>query len=142
MFVGVCYLLFDVLEAWVDPDVSRLSTEGGGAVGLGKRPLVSRLVKAAFVESAVAPTGANNVMAIGTARGVVSKQDAYKWMHQQMNVTIATGCLSMRGPCHIISHCGDAGRVGKPALDLFFSTAWVEELGRAIEYAPAVSRHV
>ena len=121
-------------------DLTRISTTGV-ATGSCKRARVSEHIKTALLDQAATGRGAQP-LAVATAKGSVTKQDCGRWLGELMNVQIASATMAMRGPKGVISHVGDAGRVGKPALDLFLATAWVEDLGASIEYAPAVSREI
>jgi hypothetical protein len=71
------------------------------------------------------------------ARGDISRFDVVRMLRTELNAVRATGLFSFTQP-HIYSHSGDAARIGKPALDLYFSTVWDHRAKFSFEYPPAV----
>ena len=115
----------------------------GGDLALRGRSRSSRVdphVRVMAVDSARAAEAMPgcDVSAMLLARGETSHKRMFEWMHSEMQAYRASGMLHFQVP-HIISHCGDAARVGKPAQELYFGTCWDHQNYVSYEFAPAVS---
>ena len=82
-----------------------------------------------------------NAQLVLLGRNVLNKQKMLNWVTREMiefwhaSLTAATVAESTRG----YSFAGDAARIGKPGLDLHFTTVWDHRKKHAIEFAPAVT---
>ena len=124
------------IEVWGDFDLAT-SKDVVLTADSGKRRRINEIVKTSlFLSEQDAP--GHGGLAVMLARGALDEQDHTKLFLHQVALTWASGHLTFSKIPHILSHAGDAARVGKPALDLFFSTCWYTRTGFNLEYAPAV----
>ena len=107
--------------AWGEPDISKCE-DTMLKMATGRKTRISSHIKSALV-GMEQTSGSDAYMAVMVARGSVSKQDCFRWMHDEMNGVTAASHLSLHQKTpHIHCHAGDAARIGKPAVDLHFST--------------------